>query len=78
MQLLIYFDDMTVDISIIKKLHPVVTKLFIGGKKLNTLLVFITQSYFKLPKNVKLNSTQYFIVKIPNKRELQQIAINNS
>ena len=77
-KLLISFDDVTVDINIIKKLHPIVTKLFIRGKKLNILLVFITQSYFKLPKNVRLNSTHYFIMKIPNKRELQQIAINHS
>ena len=77
-KLLISFDDETVDINIIKKLHPIITKLFIRGKKLNILLVFITQSYFKLPKNVRLNSTHYFIMKIPNKRELQQIAINHS
>ena len=77
-KLLISFDDETVDINIIKKLHPIITKLFIRGKKLNILLVFVTQSYFKLPKNVRLNSTHYFIMKIPNKRELQQIAINHS
>ena len=59
-----------------KKLNPVVTELFIRGRKLNISIVFITQSYFKVPKYVRLNSI--FIVKIPNKRELQQIALNHS
>ena len=49
-----------------------------GGRKLNIALVFITQSYFKVPKDVRLNTTHFFISKIPNKRELQQIAINHS
>ena len=53
-----------------KKLNPVVTQLFIRGRKLNISIVFVTQSYFKLPKEV-LNSTHFFIMKIPNKRELQ-------
>ena len=61
-----------------KKLNPVVTELFIRGKKLNISVVFITQSYFKVPKDVRLNSTYFFIMKIPNKRELQQIALNHS
>ena len=61
-----------------KKLNPVVNKLFIRGRKLNISLVFITQSNFKVPKDVRLNSTHNFIMKIPNKRELQQIAINHS
>ena len=61
-----------------KKLNSTVTKLFIRGRKLNISLVFITQSYFKVPKDVKLNTTHFFIMKIPNKRELQQIAINHS
>ena len=60
-----------------KKLNPIVTELFIRGRKLNILLVFVTQSYFKVPKDIKLNSTHYFIIKILNKRELQQIAINH-
>ena len=54
----------------------IVTNLFIRGRKLNISLVFITQSYFKVPKDVRLNSTHFFIMKIPNKRELQQIALN--
>ena len=61
-----------------KKLNSVVTKLFIRGRKLNISLVFITQSYLKVPKDVRLNSTHFFITKIPNKRELQQIVINHS
>ena len=52
--------------------------MFIRGRKLNISLVFITQSYFKVPKDVRLNTSHFFIAKIPNKRELQQIAINHS
>ena len=61
-----------------KKLNPVVTELFIRGRKHNISIVFITQSYFKVLKDVRLNSTQFFIMKITNKRELQQIALNHS
>ena len=53
-----------------KKLNPVVTELFIRGRKLTISIVFITQSYFKVPKDVRLNSTNFFITRIPNKREL--------
>ena len=60
------------------KLNSLVTELFIRGTKLNISLVFITQSYFKVPKDVRLNSTHFFIMKIPNKRELQQITLNHS
>ena len=62
---------------VIKKLNPIVTELLIRGRKLN-ISVFITQSYFAVPKNIRPNSTHYFVMKIPNKRELQQIAFNNS
>ena len=55
-----------------------VTELFIRGRKLNISIIFITQSYFKVPKEVRLNITHFFIMKIPNKRELQQIALNHS
>ena len=58
-----------------KKLNSIVTELFIRGRKLNISLVFITQSYFKVPKDVRLNTSHFFITKIPNKRELQQITI---
>ena len=61
-----------------KKLNPVVTELFISNRRLNILIVFITESYFKVPKNVRLNSTHFFIMKIPNKRRLQQIPLNDS
>ena len=63
---------------VIKKLNPIVTELFIRGRKLNISLVFITQSYLTVPKKFRLNSTHYFIIKIPNKWELQQIAFNHS
>ena len=52
--------------------------MFLRGRKLNISLVFISQSYFKVPKTTRLNATHYFIIKIPNKRELQQIASNHS
>ena len=52
-----------------KKLNPIVTELFIRGRKLNISLVFITKSYFTVPKNIRLNSTHYFVMEIPNKRE---------
>ena len=61
-----------------KELNSIVTELFIRGRKLNISLVFITQSYFKVPKDVRLNTTHFFIMKIPNKRELQQIALSHS
>ena len=77
-KILIVFDDMIADMINNKKLNSIVTELFIRGRKLNISLVFITQSYFKVPKDVRLNSTHFFIMKIPNKRELQQIALNHS
>ena len=61
-----------------KKLNPVVTELFVRGRKLNISIVFITQSYFKVPKEARLNSTHFFIMKIPKKRELKQVALNHS
>ena len=61
-----------------KKLNPVETELLIRGRKLNISVAFIKQSYFEVPKDVKLNSTLFFIMKIPNKRELQQIALIHS
>ena len=61
-----------------KELDSIVTEFFISGRKLEIFLVFVTQSYFKVPKDVRLNSTHFFISKISNKRELQQIAINHS
>ena len=76
-KVLIVFDDMIADIMGNEKFQPIIKGLFIRCRKLNILLVFITQSYFSAPKDVRLNSTHYLIMKI-NKRELQNIAINHS
>ena len=77
-QILIVFDDMIADMINDKKLNSIVIELFIRGRKFNISLVFITQSYFKLPKDVRLNSAHFFIMKIPNKSKLQQNALNHS
>ena len=77
-KILIVFHDMIADMINNKELDSIVTELFIRGRKLNISLVFITQSYFKVPKDVRLNTTHFFIAKILNKSELQQIAINHS
>ena len=61
-----------------KKLNPIVTELFITGRKLNISLIFVTESHFSVPKNIRLNSTHYFVMKILNKWEFQQIAFNHS
>ena len=76
-KILIVFDDMITDM-INKKLDPVVTELLIRGRKLNISIVFSTQSCFKVPRDVRLNSTHFFIIKIPNKKKLQEIASNHS
>ena len=77
-KILIVFDDIIADLINNKNLNSIVNELFIRGRKLNISLVFITQSYFKVPKDVRLNTAHIFITKIPNKRELQQIAFNHS
>ena len=77
-EILLVFDYMIADMINNKKLNSIVTKLFIRERKLYISLVFITQSHFKVPKDVRLNTSHFFIAKIPNKRELQQIAINHS
>ena len=69
-KILIVFDNMIADMLSNDKGNPIVTELVIRDRKLNISLVFITQSYFAVPKNIKLNSTHYFIMKIPNKQEL--------
>ena len=71
-RVLIVFDDMTAVMESNKKLSPIVSELFLRGRKLNISLGFISESYFKVPKTVILNATHYFIMKIPNKRELQR------
>ena len=76
-KVLIVFDDIIADMINNKKLDSTVTELFIRGRKLISI-VFFTQSYFKVPKDVRLKSTHFFIMKIPNKRELQQIPLNHS
>ena len=76
-KLLIAFHEMIADRLSNKKLNPIITEIFIRGGKLNTS-VFSTQSYFTIPENIRLNSTQYFITEIQNKRELQKIAFNHS
>ena len=64
---LIVFDDIIIDMLSNKKLNPIVTELFTRGRKQSNSLVFITQSYFTVSKNIRLNSMHYLILKIPNK-----------
>ena len=68
-KILVVFDDMIADIMTNKKFQAIIKELFIRCRKLNISLVFITQSYFSVPKDVRLNSTHYLIMKINNKRE---------
>ena len=77
-KILIAFDDMIADMIHNKKLNSIVTELFIRCRKLNISLIFITESYFKVPKDVRLNTTYFFIAKIRNKRELREITVNRS
>ena len=70
-KIIIVFDDMIADMIYNKKLNSIVTELFIKGRKLNISLVFITLSYFRVANDIRLTSTHFFIMKIPNKRELQ-------
>ena len=67
---------MIADIMTNRRFQAIIKELFIRCRKLNISLAFITQSYFSVPKDVKLNSAQYLIMKINNRRELQNIAIN--
>ena len=69
---------MVADIMTNNKSQAIINELFIRCRKLNISLVFITQSYFSVPKDVRLNSTHYLIMKINNRKELQNIAINHS
>ena len=77
-KILIVFDDMIADIMSNKKFQAMIKELFIRCNKLNISLVFISQSYFSVQKYVRLNSTHYLIMKINNRKELQNIAINHS
>ena len=74
---IIVFDDMIADIMTNKRFQAIIKELFIRCRKLNISLVFITQSYFSVPKDVRLNSTHYLIMKINNRKQLQNIAINH-
>ena len=76
--ILVVFDDVIADIMTNKKFQSIFKELFIRGRKPNISLVFITQSYFFVPKDVRLNSTLYLIMKINNRKELKNIAINHS
>ena len=77
-KILIVFDYMIADINTNKKLQAIIKELFIRCRKLNISFVFITESYFSVPKDVRLNSTHYLITKINNRKELQNIAILQS
>ena len=75
---LIIFDDMIADIVRSEKFQAIVKELFIRCRKLNISIVFITQSYFRIPKDARLNSTHYILMKTGNKKELKSIAKENS
>ena len=77
-KILIVFDDMIADVMTNKKSQSIIKELFIRGRKANISFVFITQSYFSVPKEVRLNLTHYLIMKINNRKELQNIALNHS
>ena len=77
-RMLVVFDDMIANMESNKNLSPIVSELFLRRRKLKISLAFISQSYFKVSKTIRLNATHYFIMKIPNRRKLQQIASNHS
>ena len=75
---MVVFDDMIADMLSDEKLNPIITELFIRDRKLNISHIFITPCYFAVTKNIRLNSKNHFMMKIPNKQEFQQIAFNHS
>ena len=77
-RVLIVFDNIIADMESNRKLSRNAIELFLRGEKFNISIVFISRSYFKVPKTIRLNATNFFIMKIPNKRELQQIPSNHS
>ena len=77
-KVLIIFDDMIADIMRSEKFKAIIKELVIRCRKLNISIVFITQSYFRTPKDARLNSTHYILIKIGNKKELKSIAEENS
>ena len=68
--MIIVFNDMIADMEANKKLSSIVTELFLG-KNLNISFVFISHSYLIVPKTIRINAIHHFVIKIPNKRELQ-------
>ena len=72
-KMLTMFDIMIADMEVNKKLKPIVAEFFMKRRKLNISVAFISQSYFAVPQTIRLNVTHYFIMMIPNKKELQQI-----
>ena len=76
-KVLIVFDDMIADIMSSKKFNTIIKELFVRYRKLNISIVFIKQSYFRAPKDARLNSTHYVIMKIQSRKELQNIAQEN-
>ena len=74
-KILIVFDDMTADMLSDNKLNPIITELFIRGRKLNITLVFITQSSFAVPKNIRLNSSHYFIMILQTKDNFNKLRL---
>ena len=77
-KILFLFDDIIADIMTDKKFQTIIKELFTRCGKLDISLVFTTQSYFSISKEVRLNSTHYLLMKVYNKRNLQQIAISHS
>ena len=77
-KILIIFNDMIADIMKNRKFQALIKELFIRCRKLNISLGFITHSYFSVPKDVRLNSINYLIMKTNNRKEFQNIAINHS
>ena len=77
-KILIVFDDIITDMHRNERLDKTVTELSIRGRKLAISLVFNTQAYLKVPNDVRLSTTHFFIMKIPNKREPEQVAYNHS
>ena len=76
-KILIVFDDMIADVNSNKIFQVIIKELFVRCRKLNISVIFITKSYFLVPKDIRLNSTKYFVMKIHNKKELQQITIKH-
>ena len=71
-KVLVVFDDVIWDMEANKKLSPIVTEWLLRRRNVNISFVFISQSYFKVPKTIRQNATHYFIMKIPNKKELKR------